>query len=122
MTDHSLPDVDELEAFEQAGYRKRQIRDAAGLERCKNKIIAAIRDSVENRNYRLEHDVYGDDDYASDKILQQLCDWINEQPGYRAKWYNRLGVFPHIVVKIPRKNQPRTRWPWLLRWIPGLGA
>ncbi len=117
MTQDSLPTVDEVQVLADQGRRKQQEQDASKTAAHRENITETIRKAAGQQKYRV---VYSLPHGIADEVINQLCDWVKEHPGYRARWrYNNEDYRPEMVIKIPRK--PR-RWLFFLRWIPGLGG
>jgi len=114
----SLPNVDEVQEISDTGLQQQQKSDAEIISRHKREIGLAIRRSIGELKYNF---YYHFDDDMDDRILNRLCKWIKEQPGYRAKKsWSDYDYHSLIIIKIPRKRSSG-RWPFFLRWIPGLG-
>ncbi len=115
----SLPNVDEVKEIANEGLVKRNEKDAGIISKYKVIISDSIHRAIEGQYYKL---TYTFTESIPRRVLDQLRDWIKEQPGYQARWrWGELSWYPEMIVKIPTKHQTPRRWPLLLRWIPGLG-
>ena len=113
-----LPNFDEVQEITDIGLQQQQRSDAEDMSRYQREIGSAIRRSIKELEYNFD---YHCNNVVDDRILNQLCKWIKQQPGYRArKSWTIYDYHSLIIIKIPRKRSSG-RWPFYLRWIPGLG-
>ncbi len=119
MSGESLPTVDAIKIIAAKGREDQRAKDARDFKRQKESLEGEIYNAIRNQQYKLGYELTGED--VSQTVKQQLCDWVNEQPGYRARWECYCHAFDELVIKIPREHPkgPR-RWPFWISWIPGL--
>ena len=104
-----LPNADAIKQSSEEG----RAEDTALLEKYKLLLSAEILNKVKRQIYKFEY-------YTSEAptdVVRRLRDWVNEYPGYRA----HLDMYDDLIIKIPKDNQKPWKWPFYLRWIPGLG-
>lgn len=58
----------------------------------------------------------------SSAVRKRLRDWVNEQPGYRARLDWEAPRWLRVKVLGENAKKRTWRWPVYLRWIPGLGG
>ena len=111
-----LPSHDHLDDC----MRKRLDREAGDLNLHKKKLTEVLCNRARKRPYKVTYKFDSRECPAAPNALKKaLRDWVNEQPGYRA----RLDLTqPYwLIVKVLGEKKSR-RWPFFLRWIPGLGG
>ena len=111
-----IPKHTELDELAQGHAQQQRTEE---FEPHRNNLIRLIREQATKRPYKVTYRFGGDYSglaFASKATKRQLRDWVNEQPGYRARlqWDYPYG----LVVKVLKDK--KRQWPFFLKWIPGL--
>ncbi len=117
-----LPSHDHLDDCARRSGKLRRASEAGDLNLYIRQLTELICEKAAKRPYKvLYYFDHPDCPYATEALRVQLRDWVNQQPGYKARLDWTAPRWLSVKVLAEKKTSKR-RWPFFLRWIPGLGG